>query len=1121
MAVLVTIVSVSMPAIAQSYAYSVNVPGSVKFRFYYAGDGWKPGLQEDIESSDIVIADLMGTGRDLYLKISESVKRCKGIRICTGGMALRLNRLGKYDEAERIPSPEDQKNLEKISMAWKRAEEQDMGFIYSLLLGEYLGIGDIGSVPYRYCNSGVYIKDPITLEEYLSAESYGNCGQYDVALVYSGSNYPDRTLPVARRLFEKLSGFASVLPIAMNSYSIRNADDFRAVAGKPKIIVNLLPFRFMAGPMGGDSVSAEKLLKELDVPVLSPFISANTSEEAWKEDPAGTGPMEYMLNIFLPEMDGSLCTIPAGFKRNTGKPGDLVSLYEIAPCEERLDRICGKVKGYLSLGSKKNSEKRIALISYNYPPGEDNLFGGSFLDGSGSISGILSLLKENGYDTGEMSAEEIVSYFIGNGILNDGKWHGQEKIPRYHSENGHDNIASYWGKAPGEIMVSGGDYLIPGLIMGNVFIGLQPPRSGEKTDPGIYHDLKMPPHHQYLAFYDWIINEFKADAVIHIGTHGTLEFLPGKETAVSGNCFPDYILGNVPHFYLYYAGNPSEAVIAKRRSHACIISYMPPPFVKSGLYGSLAELEELISEYRESSKTDKGRAETVLRRLSAGAEKLRLPQDIEELEDELVSIRDSLIPSGLHRFGDKADRKSGEDFAAEAAGFGSVQDPERVITAYCENLESENLIRALDSRYIEASAGGDIMKDPGILPAGRNIVQFNPDRVPSYAAFERGSQAAEEAVRQFYENEGRYPESAAIILWGLETSRTRGMSLGQICGYLGIRMVSDSGAFSERFEVIPSEEMKRPRVDVVITMCGFFRDMFPKLIEGIGTLFRKVSDYDDNAISRHSMENMEYLKKSGITDKKLAECRLFGPSDGNYGTSITETVERSGWENESELGDLFTDALHYAYISRTAREVPGLLRENQKRVELITQIRDSADRDIIDLDHYFEFLGGLSRSVENARGKPSESYVVDASGPAVKTMDLRRSIERGVRTRLLNPKWAEGLLRTGYHGAQNISERFTNVLGLAATTGKVDTGIFSDMAGFYVRDEEMRRRMMENNCWAYVSMLERLSEAHRRGYWDADASELEELENAYIEAEERLETDTDQARSSIPSSSES
>ncbi len=1171
---LITVASVSISAISQvcRFAERIGESDHLDFRIHYLdGNGSSSDdMEDDIREADLMLIDLMGLPRGTFSKVVAAAKSCNGQRLCLGGMAPPLNRLGSYDAARFKMDEAMDEELHRIGECWKRAQYEDIEYIFTSVLRNHLGQVHLPEVACPLPRDGVYIMDPITLEGYDSADEFfqarpGDPGRGRVVLAYSGNSYPTRTIRAVRMLFERMSKFVDVLPIAMSSYDVRHIPIMRSLMGRPDMIVNVLPFRFMSGPMGGDMLSAMDLLRDIDVTHLSPFFLTRTSRDQWASSRAGTNPMEFMLNIFLPELDGALCTIPIGFNEEVYQVDAYgLSVTEIVPLEDRVNRIVGKVRNYMALRTKPNAEKRVAILSYNYPPGEGNLFGGSFLDGLGSLSSILDMLSSEGYDAVKMSSDEILDHFLRHGMLNDGQWISpSDEMLTHDARSVHPaQVSKAWGDPPGDVMVRNGRYLIPGILNGNVFIGLQPARSSDSERAlSSYHDPDLPPHHQYMAMYDWIRNVFRADAIIHLGTHGTLEFLPGKESAPSSECYPDMLMGDSVHIYMYYVGNPSEAMIAKRRAHACLLSYMPPPFVKSDIYGDLLALEEAIAEYRESANMDAGRSQALLGSIISKASEMRLPTDVMELEDELMSIRESLIPRGLHTIGKAFGMEDAERYAIQAMEFpheGVVPlerliDPERHdINEICSRYISERhvpdhlkddadairalehmhdlavrssrteeldgLRRALEGRFIDVRPGGDVMKDPEVLPTGYNIVQFNPDRVPTLAAFERGKQAAEDTIMRYKEATGAYPCGAALILWGLETSRTRGLTIGQICSYLGLRMVRNSGDFVSRFEVIPLSELGRPRIDVTVSMCGFFRDMFPNLVAGLSELFSLIISLDESEDDNHckgaARRNREFLEQMGCASDELDElskCRLFGPARGEYGTSMTGIVNSSSWNDEAELGNTFTDSLRYAYTrSLQGHDAQGLLRFNHRNVQVISQVRDSNDRELIDLDHYYEFLGGLSKSVEMAQGgKRSPVFVIDASRAKVRTQDVKRSIEHGIRTRLLNPKWIDGLLEVRYCGAQQINERFENVLGLASTLGEVESGVFSDMLDCYVRDPDMRRRVSENNNWAYMSMLNRLFEANSRGYWNATEEELALLEDAYLESEERAEGESD------------
>ena len=1169
----VLLVSVSTPAVKQAVEYARRMRDrDVDFRIHYIcgtiGSSMADAgrLRRDVAGADLIVLDLMGADGGFMMAAAPALKSSPAQRIVIGRMGPVSSRLGGFDPEASKADAEDAAVVETFSELYRRCAPGDFGHAMDMVLRRCFGRDDIPEPPPFGKEPDVRIKEPAGSEYWLDADEYAGSsedwvpGRMKVALLYNGNSYPSDPSEALERVARGIREFANVLPIAFDRYGYDDTKDLRRLmGGKPDLIVAFMGFRFISGPMGGSSRAAMEFIEDMDAPFLRPCFMTRSSREEWEQRTSGFQVMEFMINGFMPELDGGTCIFPVGANEDTESfPEWGVTLSEVRIIEDRLSRLIGKVRGLLRLRSLKNEDKRVAIIGYNYPPGEGSLFGGSFLDTFGSLSNILDALASSGYETAPMRPSEIRDRFVKGGILNDSKWvRRSDEAIRYRGGSRHpDAVRREWGEEPGSILADGDGYVIPGIRNGNVFIGIQPPR-GNVSDPKSYHDPYMPPQHQYLAFYEWLRDVFKADAVVHIGTHGTLEFLPGKENAMSGECYPDMVLGDVPHFYLYYSGNPSEAMIAKRRSHAVHVSYMPPPFVRSGLYGDLSDLSALIAEYRESLTADKGRSGNVLETLRAKAESMRLPTDVDELEHELDDIRESLIPDGFHVFGKGFEEKEAEEFAFQSMRFphGKAvpleealgQDAERICREYNRSrevpdgagpeaaisLETEGrilddarrcdeipgLLKALEGGYSKVKLGGDARRCDEILPSGYNIVQFDPNAVPSDAAMARGAEAADGTIEMYRrEHGGEYPRSVAVVMWGLETSRTQGATVGQILRYLGFRRGRGGRDFASRFEPVPPEELGRPRIDVTVTICGFFRDMFSNIVTGLNALFARLDSMDeDDEVSnfaRNTRENYSRLISEGYSEedaRDLSRCRLFGPGEGLYGTGgITDAVNSSSWKDEKDLADIFVRNMGHAYSMRhRGLDVPGLMTMNHGRVDVVTQTRDMEERELIDLDHYYEFFGGLSKTVSLARGSGAAMYITDSAGPRLRTLDVRRSIEHGVRTRLLNPKWIDGMLRTDYHGAQHINDRFENVLGLAATTGAVDSGVFSDMEAVYIADKKMRDRLRKNNNWALMAMIDRLAEANSRGYWKATREELETLREAYDECEELAEDESD------------
>lgn len=1006
-----------------------------------------------------------------------------------------------------------------------------------------------------------------------------------IAFLYYGHIYPMDYSGAVAEICERLQKSANVLPVAVSGMDSINDGTLKKLLtefmpAKTELIMNCMSFRLSAGPMGGNISAGTDMLKELNVPYLHPLFMSRRTEKDWKDSVQGCTASEVLISVMLPEQDGAMLTLPVGAKTEPMYDEEFdVTSDEIKIIEERLEALADRAEKFIELRKKARSAKKIAIICYNYPPGESNVFGGAFLDTFESVSAILSLLKNNGYTAEEADAQKLMSDFINGGLVNTGKYSDDDKMLRYSLAdykkflNGfadRDSVVNAWGEPGGDIMTDdNGDFLIPAAVYGNVLVGIQPSRGLHEDNDKLYHDKSLPPHHQYIAFYRYLHDKFGADAVIHVGTHGTLEFLKGKECGMSGTCYPDMLLYDTPHFYLYYCGNPAEATIAKRRSHAALVGYQPPVFIQSGLYGEYAELAKMLDDYHHQLAFSKSAADEVKQNIAALAEKLSLPTDMEELESELYRLNSSLIPKGLHIFGQAYSDEEAQcyvrellkkphddtpslcDIAAEELGIDLVGaeekggEPLRKINALAEeyldkyfagesvpeklsrtieygqkkyaevmqNAENEQLLNALSGGYIPAKAAGDIYRSPEVLPSGYNLYQFDQRFVPTLTAYQRGARAAENTIKTYFDKYGHYPNSTAVILWGLETSRSQGETIGQIMAYLGARLAKGNSAWNPKYELIPIEELGRPRIDVTINICGFFRDLFPNIIDNLDDLLHLVNEADEtdgqNYMKANSKKLYAYLTDRGYDHdeaERLSVTRIFGPREGEYGTGITSIIETKAWEKEEQIGSRFLTSLHYAY-NRKERggDMGDLYEQNLKSVEIVSQVRDNNEYEITDLDHYYEFFGGLAKSVEMVRGQKAVMLITDTTGAVPVTETAEKAVAKGIRTRVLNPKWIDGMLAHKYHGAQKIADRFENVMGLAATTGAVEQWIYNDLCAKYAQDKEMRRRMAENNPYAYMDILEQMEEYSRRGYWNADKEQLEAIRQAYLETENRIE----------------
>lgn len=1146
----ITFVTVSAPVVRHLIAAEETIlksaPEAIDLSIYYAVSVFSASklqkMAEDLAASDFAFIDLMGASPEVGRFVNEGLERCKGQIVPYGNGAREFLRLGDFT-AESMKRPAAQgdapaKMPDEKAMRKMKAMAETMGkFLpgkmrdmrnYSLLM-KYFKVASFENI----YNMLLFI-----LNQYGGER---RCGIAEapcevppirvlarekapekptIALLHYGHCYPTDTSACVEQLAQKLERVGNVLPIAVSGMTQEVLAELRTILlkEKPDAIVNLMSFRLSAGPMGGDTQAGPALLQELGAPYLHPFFISRRTVKDWEASVQGCTTSEVMISLLLPELDGCIDTIPIGaMSEPTVDAAHDVYTEQLQLIEERADMLCTMVEKQIALRKKPNREKRVALICYNYPPGEDNLFGGAFLDTFASVSAITKRLAQEGYTLQAQTEEMLKSHFCAGKAVNSGRFaSGTDGMILYSVKKYKDSseITAAWGKAPGEIMAQDKDFLIPGMVTGNVFIGLQPTRGAHEVDASSYHDKSAPPHHQYAAFYQWLRDEFQADAIIHVGTHGTLEFLKGKEAGMSGECYPDRLLSGIVHLYLYYCGNPAEATIAKRRSHAILVGYQPPVFVQSGLYGQLAQLSEEIDNYRQALLLAPQSSAEILTRIEALAQEQNLPTELEALENELYRINASLIPKGLHVFGTPYTDEEAQSYIDGLKAYASAQnaDLREIAASAKKNREMQSLMDALSGQYLPAKAAGDIYRDPQVLPSGYNLYQFDPKLIPTATAYERGKRIAENTLQAYRKEKGTYPTSVAVVLWGMETSRTQGETLSQILAYLGIRPVL-SNPWERQYEIIPLNELGRPRIDVTVNICGFFRDMFPNLIEALSDLFERVAALDEtheeNFFKAHTAALKQMLKNGGYGEEEaqlLSVSRIFGPAAGQYGSGITKYFENHDWESEEQLGRSFAESLNHVYNRQMhGYKAETLYHENLRAVDIVSQLRSSNEYEITDLDHYFEFFGGLSKSVELAKGAKAAMYITDTAGDALYTETVDKSIARGIRTRVLNPKWIDAMLQHDQHGAQQIADRFENVMGLAATTGGVEPWIYDELNAKYVQDESVRRRMAGNNPYAYMKILEQLTEYSDRGYWNATPEQLEQIRNVYLELENNLE----------------
>jgi len=983
-------------------------------------------------------------------------------------------------------------------------------------------------------------------------------------------------------------------------------------------LVSFPLFRLEGGPSGGDYAKTIKELEQLNVPMLKPITTVGTPTKDWEESVKGISPIYSALAVQLPEMDGAIEPIMlAAFESDENGIGGITAI------PGRAGKVARRASAWGKLRKKTNAEKKVAFILYNYPPGKATVGSAAYLDVFSSLINILNRMKEEGYDVGvyPKTARDFLRIITQRNLVNVDKatWTNIERAKRnafivdagqYDDwfnelpEKIKEEMKKEWGDPPGEVMLAGNDLLIPGIQFGNVFVGFQPARGWGEDISKMYHDRNLPPHHQYLAFYRWVERVFKADAMIHFGTHGTLEFTPGKQIGMSENCFPDVILPDVPNIYIYIVTGSSEGTIAKRRVYATIINYNTPPMTISNAYSTYAELEDFITQYYEITATNPDRAVAAKKQLLDKAKEVKLvPEEaedfsIDDLYHNIIEMKSALIPRGVHVIGKKLKLEDETDYLMAALRFerGEILPMPKILCSalgvsweaakktpstkdksgktYGEilnevdnntkelirevvigsktsgpilkkagvklskeqegqlqktlafgkevslrlresvELEVKNTLRALNGEYIPPGIGGDPVRSPDILPTGRNMVGFDPRKVPTKLAEERAATITKQILDDYVKEHNEYPESVGTVLFSLEVMQTHGETVSEIFHLIGVRPIR-SGAGNidpSRFEIIPLEELGRPRIDVAIDLSGIFRDTFPEVLEFIGKSIKAVAELDEpedkNFIRKHSLDIEKNLIAAGqlpAEAKKFSYMRTFGVGAGQYGTNISKMIASSEWKEEKDIADLYMDKQSHFYGDGVYGEKnPQALNEILKHVNVCSQVRSTSLYGISDLDHYYEHLGGITSSVGALRKKKPQVMVADSSSEKITTRHLSKQLEAEGRTRFLDKKWIDGMLDTN-RGVGIIADRTEHMMGWAATTGDVDPKIFKEMASKYVFDDETRKKIVEKNPWQLNDVMKKLEEAHHRGYWQITPEEMDKMKKVYLELENEIE----------------
>jgi len=807
----------------------------------------------------------------------------------------------------------------------------------------------------------------------------------------------------------------------------------------------------------------------------------------------------------------------------------------------------------IALRRAERGNRKVAIVLFNFPPNAGNTGTAAYLSVFESLYRTLGAMRAEGYqvelpDSVDALRERIV---VGNAARFGADANVHTRIAagdHVRRERWLRQIEAQWGAAPGKQQSDGSSIFVLGERFGNVFVGIQPAFGYEGDPMRLLFEKGFAPTHAFSAFYRWLREDFAANAVLHFGTHGALEFMPGKQTGLSAACWPDRMIGDLPNLYLYASNNPSEGTIAKRRAAATLISYLTPPVAHAGLYKGLVELKASIERWRGLPPADDIERASLAVVIQAQASALDLAKSepawtdpvpaIGKLSDAVLELEYSLIPHGLHVVGEPpsieqrvemlqavADASHGarpdksvleaivrgdapEGLASsDTAASKLYQELAGIDALLARDHEIPSILHALDGGFVRPAPGGDLLRTPAILPTGRNLHGFDPFRIPSAHAVKDGAEQAQRLIEKHLAEGNGLPESVAIVLWGTDNLKNEGAPIGQALALLGARPRFDSYGRLTGAELIPLDQLGRPRIDVIITMSGIFRDLLPLQIKLLAEACFLAASADEPAEQNFLRKHALAYQAAHGCDLETASLRVFGNADGAYGSNVNHLVENGRWDDEDELAETYTRRKSFAYgLKGQPVQHTALLKNALSTVDLAYQNLDSVELGVTTVDHYFDTLGGISRAVRIAKGGVSAPvYIGDQTRGEGTVRTLSEQVALETRTRMLNPKWYEGMLKHGYEGVRQIEEHVTNTMGWSATTGEVAPWVYRQLTETFMLDPEMRERLAKLNPVASAKVANRLIEAHERKYWSPDPEMLDVLRRAGEELEDRLE----------------
>lgn len=937
-----------------------------------------------------------------------------------------------------------------------------------------------------------------------------------------------------------------------------------AGGARADVVLSLL-FRF-AGP------EASPILQKLDIPVINLISLYGRTEQEWRASSTGLSFFEGTFQVAVPELAGLVAPTVIGSQEKVRDPDSGLTVVTRKPLPDQVSKAVRRGLRYATLRAKANGDKRVAIVFYDYPAGKANI-GASYLNVAESIAQILQRLAAEGYDVGNAvrpsssaggAAPSGVPTFTGTSVLNDlaakarniaGYAPGELRalvnqgsaarigMTDYHRWLGalaptlRDKIVADWGPPEqSKVMTvkeaAGTSFVVPVVTYGKVALLPQPARGWGEDKEKLFHAKNLAPPHQYVATYAWLREGYKADAVVHVGTHGTLEWLDGKDIGLSSDDASDALMADLPDLYLYNVDVVGEGLVARRRGLATLVDHMVPPFKKGGLLPELSALSESITDFDkrrgDSPELAQVYAEQIREKLIAlGIAKdlhlsLEKPGSVTEevlhdVEEHLLTLKGQNIPYGLHTFG-KAPGQVERDTTVDAIVSADrsllpnkakalAKDMDaRIVSGAARELD--NLMRALRGGFVGTGGGGEPIRNPDAYPTGKNFYGIDPDKVPKPASWELGSKLAQQMLDDHRAQHGKYPEKVSFVIWGDETMRHEGVVESQIFYLLGTKPVWNARGKVVDVQVIPRAQLNRPRVDIVIASAaeGMFMNVTQLMDKAVQQT--KAMDEADNFVRKHYLSTKATLMQRGYSEAdadRRAGVRIFDEPPGTYNLNTSKIAEASGsWDTDQGMADDYLRKLGHGFGNGFWGEpMQDVFRLALSGTEKIVHSSSTSLYGALDNDDFYMYMGGLATAVRNLDGKSPEMVVTntrDPGHPEMTTID--KFIGTEFRSRYVNPTWIEGMKKEGYAGAGEMRQFVEYMWGWDATAPEViDDAKWKETFDVYVEDKHklgMQQFFEANSPFAYQDMTARMTETVRKGYWKADDATRKRLLEEYV-----------------------